>query len=119
MRHRRLSTAFLLTTLTSSLTVALAGSAQAAPGCITKDGDASWGAGKIHVCAKDSQGSYSGSTTNKEDDGHCVRWQIDWDNQPDSYTPWVCAKDTPTPFNDGAPPGVSGVVDAHLERAKV
>ncbi|HSL08728.1 MAG TPA: hypothetical protein VK887_12260 [Pseudonocardiaceae bacterium] len=116
---RRLTAAFLLTILTSSLTVALAGSAQAAPGCIERSGNASWGAGQIRVCAGGGQGSYSGYTTDKDGDGHCVRWRIDWDNKPDSHTPWACPKGTTTNFNVEAPAGVSGVSNAYLERVKV
>jgi hypothetical protein len=116
---RRLTTAFLLTMLTSSLTVGLAGSAQAAPGCIERSGNASWGAGKIRACAGDGQGSYSGYTTDKEGDSQCVRWRIDWDNKDDSYTPWACPKGTTTEFNVAAPAGVSGVINAYLERVQV
>ncbi len=117
---RRLSTAFLLTMLTSSLTVAWTGSAQAAPGCIERTGDTSWGAGKIEVCVSNGKGYYSGYTTDKEKDGQCVRWRIDWDNKPDSYTPWACPDGTKTEFKYvQAPEGVSGVVNAYLERVKV
>jgi len=105
--------------MTSSLTVAWAGSAQAAPGCIDRSGDASWGAGWINVCAFDGSGYYEGSTTDKKADGHCVRWRIDWDNKPDIHTPWACPKGETTSFKLYAPNGVSGVRNAFLERVKV
>ncbi len=116
---RRLTTAFLLTTVTSSFIVAWAGPAQAAPGCIERSGNASWGTGEIRVCASGGQGRYSGYTTDKDGDGHCVRWRIDWDNKPDTFTPWACPKGTTTRFDAAAPAGVSGVVNAYLERVKV
>ena len=116
---RRLTIAFLFTLLTSSLTVAWAGPAQAAPGCIDRSGNASWGAGAIHVCADSGRGRYYGYTTDKQADGHCVRWRIDWDNKPDSYTPWACPKGDSTSFDQNAPAGVSGVRNAFLERVKV
>ncbi|MGH3974504.1 MAG: hypothetical protein ACRDS9_14430, partial [Pseudonocardiaceae bacterium] len=116
---RRVTTAFLLTMLTSSLTVAWAGSAQAGSGCFDRPGYASWGTGKIHVCASGGQGNYSGYTTDNAADGHCVRWRIDWDNKPDSYTPWACPQGSTTEFNGNAPAGVSGASNAFLERVKV
>jgi len=97
----------------------LVGSVQAASGCLDRIGGTSWGAGEIHVCASGGQGSYSGYTTDKEGDGHCVRWRIDWDNKPDSHTPWACPQGGTTKFNFNAPAGVSGVKNAFLERVQV
>lgn len=97
----------------------LAGSVQAASGCLDRTGGTSWGAGEIHVCAGGGQGSYSGYTTDKEGDGHCVQWRIDWDNKPDSHTPWACPQGGTTKFNFNAPASVSGVKNAFLERVQV
>lgn len=97
----------------------LAGSVQAASGCLDRTGDTSWGAGEIHVCASGGQGNYSGYTTDKEGDDHCVRWRIDWDNKLASHTPWACPQGGTTKFNFNAPAGVSGVRNAFLERVQV
>jgi hypothetical protein len=116
---RRLTTAFLLALLTSSLTVAWAGSAQAASSCLTKSTNTPWGAGEVHVCAGDGQGRYFGSTTNKAVDVYCVRWRIVWDNKPDTYTPKACPQSGTKTFDQNAPTGVSGVMNAFLEEVKV
>jgi hypothetical protein len=117
---RRLATAFLLALLTSSVTVAVAwaGPPQTMSSCLAKSSVTPWGAGEIHVCAGDGQGRYYGHTTDKAADGYCVRWRIVWDNNPDTYTTNACQQNITTDFNEKAPGGASGVIDAFLEQVK-
>lgn len=116
---RRLATVFLLTLLTSSVTVAVAWAepAQVMSSCLDKASETSWGAGDIHVCAGDGQDSYYGHTTDKAA-GYCVWWRIVWDNNPDTYTTNACQQNITTDFNGKAPGGASGVNDAFLEQVK-
>ncbi|MGH3875284.1 MAG: hypothetical protein ACRDSR_27950 [Pseudonocardiaceae bacterium] len=129
VRRRRATYAVLAAVVVAALTVTLIlllhpalllGSAQTTSGCLDRPGDTSWGVGEIHVCVHSGQGSYSGYTRDKEEDDYCVRWRIDWDDKPDSYTPEVCLQQGgPMKFNFEAPAGVSGIRNAFLERVKI